>query len=41
MCAVDFFTLKKSVALAGLELATIGSSDKHSNYYNAEATLLP
>jgi hypothetical protein len=33
-----FIALKKSIALAGLERATFGSSSKHINHYTTKAT---
>jgi hypothetical protein len=35
-----FITLKKSIALAGFELATFRSSSKHTNHYTTKATKL-
>jgi hypothetical protein len=32
--------LKKSIALAGFEQTTFGSSGKHTNHYTTEATTL-
>jgi hypothetical protein len=44
-CAVDFFYCpKKSIALAGFETATFGSSGNHTNHCTTKATcrvLLP
>jgi hypothetical protein len=39
-CAADFYYSQKSIALAGFELATFGSSGKHINHYTTEATVL-
>jgi hypothetical protein len=39
MCAADFYRPWKSVALAGFEPATFGSSGKHTNYYTTKATV--
>jgi hypothetical protein len=33
-----FIALKKSIALAGFEPATFGSSGKHTNHYTTKAT---
>jgi hypothetical protein len=33
-----FIALKKSIASAGFESATLGSSDKHTNHYTTEVT---
>jgi hypothetical protein len=33
-----FIALKKSVALAGFDPATFGSSGKHTNHYTTKAT---
>jgi hypothetical protein len=38
-CAADFHRPLKSIALAGFELATLGSSGKHFNHYTTEATM--
>jgi hypothetical protein len=37
-CAADFYGFKKSIALAGFEPATFGSSGKPINHYTTEAT---
>jgi hypothetical protein len=37
-CAADFYRSKKSIALAGFDLATLGSSGKHTNRYNTKVT---
>jgi hypothetical protein len=34
-----FIALKKSIALAGFEPATLGSSGEHTNHYTTEVTL--
>jgi hypothetical protein len=33
-----FIALKKSIGLAGFNLATFGSSGKHTNHYTTKAT---
>jgi hypothetical protein len=37
-CVADFSRLSKSIALAGFEPATFGSSGKHTNHYTSKAT---
>jgi hypothetical protein len=36
-----FTALKKSIALAGFEPTTFGSSGKHTNHYTTKVTLQP
>jgi hypothetical protein len=38
-CAADFYRPQKSIALAGFESATFGSSGKHTNHYTTKATI--
>jgi hypothetical protein len=35
-----FYRPQKSIALAGFEPATFGSSGKHTNHYTTEATMV-
>jgi hypothetical protein len=39
-CAADFYHPLKSVASAGFEPVTIGSSGKHTNQYMTEANVI-
>jgi hypothetical protein len=38
---VEFYFPEKSIALAGFEPTTFGSSGKHTNHYTMKATPLP